>query len=40
MLRAGDFLSEFALVCSRDLVANKLLISVRMPPFTQPREMF
>src|SRR5579862_143862 len=40
MFSAGDFLTEFALVCSRDLVPNQLLCSVRMLPFTQPREMF
>src|SRR5215831_17848605 len=40
MLGAGDFLTELALVCSRDLVANKLVGSMGMLPFTQPRKMF
>ena len=32
--------TELTLVCSRDLVANKLLGSMRMLTFTQPRKMF
>jgi len=40
MLSGGDFLTEFALVCSRDLVANKLLASMRILPFSQPSEVF
>jgi len=40
MLSGSNFLPEFALVCSRDLVANKLLGGVRMLTFTQPCEMF
>src|SRR5580658_6816441 len=40
MLGAGDFFTEFSFVSSRDLVANKLLDSMRMLTFTQPCEMF
>src|SRR5579862_1629686 len=39
MLGAGDLLTKFALICSRDLVANNLLSSMRMLPFTQACEM-
>src|SRR5579872_2954932 len=40
MLSAGNLLAEFSFVGSRDLVANKVLGSVRMLPLTQPCEMF
>ena len=39
MLRAGHFLSEFALVGSRNLMPDKLLFGVRMLTFAQSREV-
>jgi len=39
MLRAGHFLSEFALVGSRNLMPDKLLFGVRMLTFAQSRKV-
>src|SRR5712692_949442 len=39
MLRAGHFLSEFALVGSRNLIPDRLLLGVRMLTFAQSREV-
>lgn len=40
MLCADNFLAEFTLIGSRNLVADKLLSRVRVLAFAQAREMF
>jgi hypothetical protein len=39
MLRAGHFLSEFALVGSRNLMPDKLFFGVRMQTFAKSRKV-
>src|SRR5713101_637584 len=40
MLGTGHFSAEFALIGSRYLMPDKLIFSVRVLAFTQPREVF